>query len=110
MSNVVIENKGNQGPKEWSRDIVSWADQGSQLSDVDRFDKHIDSIIYNIGSLGCLGLTPQQITAGILAVNSANKQKLSMPRDEHGKLLKGENFVGPEQALQEILDQRIINE
>ena len=53
-----------------------------------------------------LGLTPQQIQRGILAVNRANVQKLGMPRDEHGKLIKPKDFVGPEVELQKILDER----
>lgn len=53
-----------------------------------------------------LGLTPQQIQRGLLVVNHANVQKLGMPRDEHGKLLKPDNFVGPETELQKILDER----
>ena len=33
-------------------------------------------------------------------------EKLSMPKDEHGKLMKPANFVGPEIQLQTILEQR----
>ena len=32
-------------------------------------------------------------------------EKLSMPKDEFGKLMKSSNFVGPEAALQAILDE-----
>jgi len=96
---------GGLGPKEVARHLLDEATI-EPLSDVDRFDKHIDSIIYDIGALGCLGLTPQQMIVGILAVNHANKQKLSMPHDELGKLIKPIDFIGPEEQLQKILDQR----
>lgn len=37
----------------------------------------------------------------------ANFAKLSNRQvDEHGKLLKSDDFVGPESALQELLDER----
>lgn len=98
----------NFNPKECSRQIVRLAmmDDKTPLSDVDRFDKAIDAIIFAIGSLGKLGLTPQQIQSGLLAVNHANMQKLGMPRDEHGKLIKPKDFVGPEPELQKILNER----
>ena len=99
----------NDSPKEMSRYIISLVMQRedlNELTDVERFDKHVDSIIYNIGALGQLNLSPQQINAGILAVNHANKQKLNAPRDEHGKLGKPTNFVDPHEALQQILNKR----
>lgn len=79
----------------------------NELSDVDRLDKAIDSIVFAIGSMGKLGLSSQQIQQAILVVNHANIQKLNMHRDEYGKLLKPENFVGPEVELQKILDKRV---
>lgn len=36
-----------------------------------------------------------------------NKTVLSMPKDEHGKLMKPADFVGPEAKLQSILDERV---
>ena len=41
------------------------------------------------------------------AVTEANLQKLTMPKDEHGKLTKPADFVGPEIKLQAILDERL---
>ena len=35
---------------------------------------------------------------------TTNKTELSMPKDEHGKLTKPANFVGPETKLQVLLD------
>lgn len=36
-----------------------------------------------------------------------NKTVLSILKDEHGKLMKPADFVGPEAKLQSILDERI---
>ena len=94
--------------KEISRYIVDKAKAATRkpLSEVDAFDKAIDAIVFAIGSLAKLRLSPQEITAGIAAVNRANQQKLGMPRDERGKITKPENFVGPEVELQRILNAR----
>lgn len=105
-------NINTRGHKEVSREILSLAmaqvgiHPQPEVPEVDRFDKAIDAIVFAIGSMAKLGLTPQQIQKGILAVNHANMQKLGMARDEHGKLIKPPNFVGPEVELQKILDER----
>ena len=75
-------------------------------SDVDRLDKAIDAIVFAIGSIAKLGLTPEQISKAISIVTNTNLQKLTMPKDEHGKLTKPADFVGPEAELQKILDER----
>lgn len=75
-------------------------------SDVDRLDKAIDAIIFAVGSIAKLGLTPEQISRAISIVTNANLQKLSMPKDEFGKLTKPADFVGPEAKLQLLLDNR----
>lgn len=75
-------------------------------SDVDRLDKAIDAIVFAIGSISKLGLNVEQIHRAIGAVTEANLQKLSMPKDEFGKLTKPVDFVGPEVELQKILDER----
>lgn len=75
-------------------------------SDVDRLDKAIDAIVFAVGSIAKLGLTSEQIHRAIGAVTEANLQKLTMPKDEHGKLTKPADFVGPEVKLQAILDER----
>ncbi len=93
--------------KTLSREILKMADAHKmELTDVERLDKHIDSIIYNIGSLASMGLTPQDINNAILVVNRKNMQKLGMPRDELGKLMKPADFVGPEPELLKILQAR----
>ena len=97
-------------PKEIARHIVELAggkDTTKPLTDLQRFDKHIDAIVYAVGGAYKLGLTPQQLEAGIAAVMHSNMQKLKNKKyDEHGKLLKDENFIGPEEALQKILNKR----
>lgn len=102
-------------PKELSRKIVHIAQNGYHVDDsdkipvpdVDRLDKACDAVVFAIGSMAKLGLTPAQITEAMHIVTEANLQKLSMPKDEHGKLTKPANFVGPETKLQAILDKRI---
>jgi hypothetical protein len=104
-------------PRDVARGIVSlsqsevYDEEGGtgelvELSNVARFDKHVDGLIYHIGSLGKLGLSVDQICRGILAVNQANYQKLNAKRDAHGKLGKPADFIPPEEALQQILDER----
>ena len=100
-------------PKDVSRAIVSLArkydkdaDMLENLSDVERLDKAIDAIVFAVGSIAKLGLTSEQAIEAIQIVTDANLQKLSMPKDEFGKLTKPADFVGPEVKLQEILDRR----
>ena len=111
-----IDNLSNElkiiteDPKEIARHIVELAggkETSKPLTDLQRFDKHIDAIVYAVGGAYKLGLSPQQLEAGIAAVMHSNMQKLKNKKyDEHGKLLKDENFIGPEEALQKILNKR----
>ena len=94
-------------PKEMSRTIVRA--QGSFVgTDVDRLDKAIDAIVFAVGSIAKLGLTPPQIMEAIEIVTTANLQKLSMPKDEFGKLTKPADWelYAPEKELQKLLDRR----
>ena len=93
-------------PKEMSRTIVRA--QGPFIgTDVDRLDKAIDAIVFAVGSIAKLGLTPPQIREAIEIVTTANLQKLSNIKiDSNGKLLKDSNFIGPEAKLQKLLDRR----
>lgn len=75
-------------------------------SDVERLDKACDAVVFAIGSMTKLGLSVDQITRSLNTVMTANFQKLAMPKDSHGKLMKPENFIGPEEKLQQILDER----
>jgi len=96
-------------PKDVSRSIawLCYGGTAQEASDVDRLDKHLDSIVYNFGSIFKLGLTPQQALKALSIVCEANLQKLSAGQDEHGKQRKPEDFVPPETRLQAILDERI---
>ena len=99
--------RDDASPKNISRAIVQHVIGDTPIPDVDRLDKAIDAIVFAIGSIAKLGLSPAQITRAIDVVTQANLQKLSMPKDEHGKLMKPADFVGPEAQLQSILDERI---
>lgn len=79
-------------------------------TDVDRLDKACDAVVFAIGSMTKLGLSVDQITRSLNTVMSANFQKLTMPKDSFGKLMKPDDFVGPEEALQKILDERTTDE
>lgn len=103
-------------PRELSRIIAVTAQKGtpnpadynvwSDLSDLERFDKALDAIVFAFGSLFKLGLTTEQALRGLSAVMDANMAKLSMPKDAYGKLTKPADFVGPEPTLKLILKER----
>jgi hypothetical protein len=76
------------------------------IPDVERLDKACDAIVFAFGSIFKLGLNQEQASRALSVVMSANLQKLSMPKDEFGKLTKPADFVGPEVSLQAILDER----
>ena len=77
----------------------------TNIPDVDRLDKACDAVVFAIGSMAKLGLTPAQIIEAMNIVTEANLQKLSNIKiDSSGKLLKDSNFVGPETKLQALLD------
>ena len=113
LANILTDEESEErvrddaSPKNISRAIVQYVRGNTKISDVDRLDKAIDAIVFAIGSIAKLGLSPAQITRAIDVVTEANLQKLSMPKDEHGKLMKPKGFVGPEAKLQSILDERI---
>ena len=93
-------------PKDIARELLLICNGKAQtIPNVDRLDKACDSVVFAIGSMTKLGLNVDQIKRALNAVMKANFQKLSMPKDEFGKLMKPENFVGPEVALQAILDE-----
>lgn len=88
-----------------SREILASV-QDSTIPDVDRLDKACDAIVFAVGSIAKLGLNPNQIAEAVSIVMEANLAKLDMPKDEFGKLMKPEGFVGPEPKLQALLDER----
>ena len=93
--------------KECSRSLLKAMGSIEPLSDVDRLDKACDAVVFAVGSMAKLGLNAQEITKALNIVMQANFAKLSNRQvDEHGKLLKSDDFIGPESALQELLDER----
>ena len=113
LANILTDEESEErvrddaSPKNISRAIIQYVSGNTKISDVDRLDKACDAVVFAIGSMAKLGLTPAQIIEAMNIVTEANLQKLSMPKDEHGKLTKPANFVGPETKLQAILDKRI---
>lgn len=98
----------DNSPREVSLEIVNQAASGfdpNSLTDVDRVDKHVDSIIYSLGSLYKLGLNEEEAIEAIQIVAKANLQKLTAGKDEHGKQMKPEGFIPPEEALAELLER-----
>ena len=97
--------------KAMSRSIMRYVSD-FQGTDVDRFDKHLDAIVFNFGSLFKLGLTPQQVMKGLSVVMQANMQKLHAGQDSEGKQLKPDDWdkYTPESLLQKILDERRKND
>ena len=101
-------------PRAWSLGFMNQILQAFQQrnldlpSEVEEFDKAIDGIWFNIGKLAKMNLTETQVRNGFNAVARANMTKIDGPKDEHGKQLKPEGWVGPEVELQKILDKRKI--
>ena len=77
-----------------------------QLTDVQEFDKSIDAVVFHIGKLAKMGLTRRQVAEGFSVVAEANMAKVSAPKDSAGKQLKPDGWVGPEDKLQLILNER----
>ena len=97
-------------PKEVARDILFTNKRESTIPDVDRLDKACDAIVFALGSIFKLGLSPAQATRALNMVMMHNFRKLSMPKDSFGKLTKPANFEGPEASLQALLNERAIHE
>ena len=101
-----------QTPKTVARSIVTYCRESqsgmysTELTDVERLDKAVDAAVFAIGYMFKLGLTPEQASRAMSIVMAANKQKLTMPRDSFGKLMKPDSFEGPELKLQRILEER----
>lgn len=97
-----------EDPKSISRGILGIIADGDvqTLSDLDRLDKHLDSIVYDIGAIAKLGLTPSQLLQALSIVMDANEAKNGCPKDSLGKLMKPENFPNPEPRLEQLLLSR----
>ena len=106
-----LKIKMDSNPKEIARRIAALAGgEYAELTDLQRFDKHIDAIVYAVGGAYKLGLSPQQLEAGIAAVMHSNMKKISAGQDAAGKQLKPSNWeeieAEQEKKLQAILDKR----
>jgi hypothetical protein len=77
----------------------------SPIKDVDRLDKACDAIVFAVGSMAKLGLTPTEIHQALNIVMDANDAKTGCPKDAAGKLMKPDNFPNPEPRLQALLDK-----
>ena len=102
---VSMEVSNEHSAKDISREFLNQLGT-CHLNDVDRLDKACDAIVFAFGSIFKLGLNPEQAARAVSIVMSTNLAKLSMPKDEFGKLTKPADFVGPEAQLQELLDER----
>ena len=89
-----------------AREILSSV-SNNELSDLDRLDKRLDSIVYDIGAIAKLGLTPAQLLQALSIVMDANEAKNGCPKDSFGKLMKPENFPNPEPRLEQLLLTRV---
>lgn len=89
-----------------AREILSSV-SNNELSDLDRLDKHLDSIVYDIGAIAKIGLTPTQLLQALSIVMDANEAKNGCPKDSFGKLMKPENFPNPEPRLEQLLLTRV---
>ena len=106
-----ITNAKSNSPKDIARQLVIIAGgEDAELTDLQRFDKHIDAIVYAVGGAYKLGLTPQQLEAGIAVVMHSAFKKIGCKKDDQGKLGKPDNWpeIEAEQTkkLQAILDKR----
>ena len=99
-----LEQSRFKDPKGASRKIVDGIFDDIVVSDVDRLDKHLDIIVYSLGSIFKLGLSPQDFMKALDIVADKNMEKISAGQDEAGKQRKPEGFTGPEAQLQKILD------
>ena len=102
------EYTGEVTSKALSRSIIAACYIKQPVPDVDRLDKACDAIIFAVGSMAKLGLSPEQMRQALDIVAKANLAKLSMPKDEHGKLIKPANWeqYAPEAQLQALLNQQ----
>ena len=105
-----LENGGlylaDARPKDIGRCIASAASSDAKyMKDVDRLDKHLDIIIFSLGSIFKLGLSPQQAMKALGIVATANMAKIGADVDEHGKAKKGAYWKAPEPELQKILNE-----
>jgi hypothetical protein len=99
-------NCGSDTPKAVSRCIASLIVYPEDIPKKKLFDKYLDGIVINMGSIFKLGLLVQDLMNGLNQVAIANMKKVRAGKDESGKLKKPENFEGPEDFLDLIIKNR----
>lgn len=99
-----LQMEATASPKDISRKIIDLTINDETLEDVDRLDKHLDTIVFALGSIYKLGLNPQEAMKALSIVADANMQKLTVGTDSEGKQMKPEGFIPPEEKLQKLLD------
>ena len=103
--NITDYSYSTDSAKELARYILT--NERFTGTNVDRLDKACDAIIFAIGSMAKLGLSPEQMRQALDIVAKANLAKLSNIKiDSSGKLLKDSSFTGPEAQLQTLLNQQ----
>ena len=109
----LAENVGMEVfPEMTAKDIARFILRGdilssTELDPVDAIDKAADAIVFAVGSMYKLGLQPSDIQAVLNVVMDANFTKLNNRKlDDHGKLMKPDSFVHPQEELQKLLNQR----
>ena len=80
-------------------------------TDVDQVDALLDLMYISFGALWKMGLTSEQIQRMFNIVADANDTKVvpntPRPKDVKANTDKGADFVGPEERLQDVLDERV---
>ena len=104
-----LESIGAYTPRAYAREIVAIRSttEDEVVPEVDAFDSLIDGMYIIIGELHKLGLAPSQMVEGLQVVHDKNCEKIGT-KDSEGKVVKPVGFVGPEMALQLILDKRVV--
>lgn len=92
--------------REVAKAIMVHVETNGKPTKLELVDKYLDAIVYAVGSLGKLGLSHQDITAGLNIVTEANMKKTANPvYDESGKLMKPDNW----QEIEQIQETKLIN-
>ena len=103
------ENYAKNPQREVAKAIIVNTELTKPATKVELVDKYLDAIVYAVGALGKMGLTHQDITAGLNIVTEANMKKTINPiYDENGKLLKPTNWevFDPEVRLLNLIEKR----
>lgn len=117
LQSFVKEDGEIPGPREYSRALVNLADdiestedrpgiKARKINKVKQLDKQGDAAVIALGGMAkLLNGDPQLVTKALNIIMKYNNKKLkNIQRDEHGKVIKPKDFVGPEKELQELLD------